>query len=84
MQAPMSFARSEAEAALAAAHGLEVFNAHHVTVKLEEHDWHPMTSWRNERLNRFRDFATQTNPHLASGGNDLVNAAMLSQLYDDA
>ena len=78
---PMSFARSEAEAALAAAHGLEVFNAHHVTVKLEEHNWMPMTSWRYKHLDRFREFSTQTNPHLASGGNDLLNAAMLSQLY---
>ena len=80
-RAPMSFERSEAEAALAAAHGLEVFNAHHVTARLEEHNWMPMTSRRYTRLSRYRDFATKTNPHLASGGNDLVNEAMLSQPY---
>ena len=35
----------------------------------------PMTSWRYKHLDRFRDFSTKTNPHLASGGNDLLNAA---------
>ena len=69
---PMSWNRSETEAALAQKHGLQVFPAHKITAKLDL-----TTGW-------MQSGDTFANPHLTSHGNGVVNEAMLGQLYGSA